>query len=78
MASFPYRSSNEGFEYGMRSLRSTLVLRMELHADKERMLRLRELHNLGQARLGIVTGGYQAGFAEVFGVLGIELVAVLP
>ena len=69
-------SLDKALEQGMRVLGGTLVLGMELRAYEEGMDRLRELHDLGQAGLGIVTRRYQAGLLEVLGVLGVELVAV--
>ncbi len=48
------RSLDKALEQGMRCLRRALVLGMELGAYEEGMNRLRELHDLGQAGLGIV------------------------
>ena len=60
----------------MRILWCTLVLRMELGADKERMDRLRKFHYLRKTRLRVMARCNQARLLEVIGILGVELVAV--
>ena len=64
----------ESHEYGLRILRRALILGMELHSYKERVLR--NLHNLHQPGLRIAAAGPHTGLIEPGHIIIVKFITV--